>query len=159
MTTGKGAFVPTRISIAHVTTGSTVLAEPRDANGVLGTPPLTTSGKEQFAWDETGPRPGSSQGNVLLNAHTWPDGSAMGNALLASLNDGDHITLADASGHAQCYQVTDEVTVPAVGTPQRVLDRFYDTTGPPQLGIVVCSGQRLGQGQWTARTLWFAKAV
>ena len=36
------------------------------------------------------------------------------------------------------------------------LPRYYDTDGPPQIAIVVCSGRRLGPGNWEKRTVWFA---
>src|SRR5262245_11188320 len=151
-------FVPATASVEHVTTGQTVLAEARDSDGVPGIPPLAAAGKQQFAWDAPGPRPGSSQGTVRLNAHTWPDGSALGNALLSHLRIGDRISLA-GEGRTQCYRVTSRVAVPAVGAPQKVLTRYYRSTGTSQLAIVVCSGTRLRPGVWTERTLWFARPV
>ena len=61
-----------------------MITPPRDAAGIPGVPPLSSAGKTVFAWDrEQGIRPGDRRGNVLLNAHTWPDGSALGNRLLS----------------------------------------------------------------------------
>ena len=34
---------------------------------------------------------------------------------------------------------------------------YYAKDGQPQLAIVVCSGRRLGPGQWEKRTIWFAR--
>lgn len=148
-------FTPTSIAIAGVTSGAPVLALPRDADGVPGVPPLTSTGKTEFAWDRPpGIRPGSRHGNVLLNAHTWPDGTALGNHLLAGLHEGDRIVVR-GRGEALCYRVTDRVSVPADAAG----DRYYDRTGKPQLAIVVCSGTRLGPGNWTERTLWFASPI
>ncbi len=77
-------FKPQTISVPGVTKRASVVTPPRDERGVPGTPPLTTRGKSVFAWDrEQGIRPGDPAGNVLLNAHTWPDGTALGNRLLA----------------------------------------------------------------------------
>ena len=39
----------------------------------------------------------------------------------------------------------------------KTLLRYYRLDGPPRLGIVVCSGKRTGPGQWSKRTVWFAK--
>ena len=39
------------------------------------------------AGDRGGVEPGSRKGHVLLNTHTWPDGSAMGNRLLEERRD------------------------------------------------------------------------
>ena len=117
-----------------------------------GVPPLTSGGKAVFAWDrEQGIRPGDPAGNVLLNAHTWPDGSALGNHLLAGLHRGDRIVVRGDTARL-CYRVTERVEVLA----ERGLPRYYATDGAPQLAIVVCSGRRLGPGEWEKRTVWFA---
>lgn len=145
------AFDPRTIIVPGVSRAA-VVAPPRDANGVPGTPPLSSYGKSVFAWDrDQGIRPGDPAGNVLLNAHTWPDGSALGNRLLADLDRGDRIVVQGAAGEL-CYRVTERVEVLA----ERGLPRYYATDGPPQLAIVVCSGRRLGPGVWEKRTVWFA---
>ncbi len=146
------AFTPHTITVPGVTREVAVVAPPRDANGVPGTPPLSTYGKSVFAWDrEQHVRPGDPAGNVLLNAHTWPDGSALGNRLLAALRTGDRILVHGADAEL-CYRVTERVEVLA----EDGLARYYATDGPPQLAIVVCSGRRLGPGVWEKRTVWFA---
>jgi hypothetical protein len=147
-----GAFDPRTIVISGVTRGAAVVTPPRDTHGLPGTPPLTDRGKLLFAWDRAqGVRPGDSAGNVLLNAHTWPDGSALGNKLLAGLQRGDQVILVGVNTRL-CYRVTERVEVLA----ERGLPRYYDSKGPPQLAIVVCSGRRLGPGVWEKRTVWFA---
>ncbi len=98
-----------------------------------------------------GIRPGDPGGNALLNAHTWPDGSALGNKLLAGLHPGDALVVQGDAGQI-CYHVTDRIEVPA--TAQH--SGYFDTDGPPRIAIAVCSGQRVGPGHWTKRTLWFA---
>ncbi len=149
-TQAKRPFIPARISIPQVTSGATVVSPPRDSADVPGTPPLTSSGKQEIAWDDAIP-PGSEQGNVLLNAHTYPDGSALGNRMLAHLEEGDRIVVRGES-KTLCYRVTRRIEVLASDG----YAPYYDTAGPPQLAIVVCSGRRLGPGNWTHRTLWFA---
>jgi hypothetical protein len=143
---------PRTIDVPGVGRAIAVVTPPRLADGVPGAPPLTATGKRVFAWDrEQGIRPGDPAGNVLLNAHTWPDGSALGNRLLAGLQTGDRIVVA-GSRHRLCYRVTERVQVLATDG----LARYYDTDGPPQLAIIVCSGRRTGPGVWTHRTVWFA---
>ena len=117
-----------------------------------GIPPLSSVGKTVFAWDrEHGVRPGDSRGNVLLNAHTWPDGSALGNRLLQTLSRGDRIVVR-GQDTSLCYHVAERLEVLAsTGLP-----RYYATNGRHQLAIVVCSGRRLGPGVWEKRTIWFA---
>jgi hypothetical protein len=105
---------------------------------------------------DSGIRPGDRAGNALLNAHTWPDGSAIGNSLLADLDEGDRI-VAGADQGALCYQVIDRVEVRAGS--RKAAKRYFARKGPPQLAIVVCSGERLGPGRWTHRTIWYASPV
>lgn len=147
-----GGFVPTSLTVPGVVRAP-VLAVARDAADVPGTPPL--SDKRSFAWDRYGVRPGSTEGHVLLNTHTYPDGSAQGNRLLADLDEGDQVRLADRTGRLACYRVTTREEVPAEdGYPG-----WKAADGPPELVIVVCSGRRTGPGEWTHRTLWFASPV
>lgn len=153
--TAAGPFVPTSISVPGVGRQIAVLPLPRDLNGVPGVPPLNTLGKATMAFDlGSGIRPGSPRGNALLNAHTWPDGSALGNKLLGALEKGDRLVARGPLG-TLCYRVTDRVEVPLddPGT------RYYAKAGEPQLAIVVCSGRRTGPGQWTHRTIWYATPI
>jgi hypothetical protein len=130
-----------------------VITPPRDAADLPGVAPLNSTGKTVFAWDrKQGIRPGDRRGNVLLNAHTWPDGSALGNQLLRSLDRGDRIVVRGAAGSRLCYRVTERVEVLA----EDGLARYYARTGQHQLAIVVCSGRHLAPGVWEKRTVWFA---
>lgn len=154
-TTAERRFVPTAVSIPGVARRISVAALHRDAYGVPGVPPLTSVGKTEMAFDlGSGIRPGDARGNALLNAHTWPDGSALGNKLLAKLDKGDQIVVHGPLGRI-CYRVTDRVEVPADDRGVR----YYAKKGQPHVAIVVCSGKRLGPGEWTKRTLWFASPV
>jgi hypothetical protein len=153
--TALGALLPTSVSIPGVANKITVLALPRDSNNVPGTPPLTSLGKTEMAFDlGSGIKPGDPSGNALLNAHTWPDGSALGNKLLAKLQKGDQIVVHGALGQI-CYRVNDRVEVPADDNGKR----YFATSGQPQIALVVCSGKRIGPGDWTMRTIWYASPV
>jgi hypothetical protein len=148
------SFAPTSITVTGVARRVTVIAPHRDANNVPGVPPLSESGKHVFAFDpDQGVKPGDPKGNVLLNAHTWPDGSALGNQLLEGLrHDGRIVVQGNRPAQKLCYRVTRKVEVLAsAGAPD-----YYSKTGTPQLAIIVCSGRRLGPGQWEKRTIWYA---
>lgn len=157
-----GPFVPTRFTIPGVITPAPVLALPRDSRGVPDVVPISVAGMHEFAWDEApvpgvpaaiGIKPGSSRGNALFNAHTWPwpAGGALGNDMLLRLRPGKLIVL-HGKGVSQCYRVTKQVQVPALGP----YPDFYNRTGRPQIAIIVCSGVRAGPGDWLSRTIWFA---
>lgn len=151
----SGPFKPTRITVPGIVKNARVLALPRDGNNVPSVPPVSNAGKREFAWDRPpGLKPGSPKGNVLLNAHTWPDGSALGNMFLADLKKGDRIIVRGDEA-TLCYAVTRRVEVPAHDD----FPEYYEREGPPQLALIVCSGRRLGPGNWTHRTIWFASPV
>jgi hypothetical protein len=150
-TTATEPFVPTAIDITGV--DYAVQALPRDERNIPGVPSL--GDKFVVAWDAPGVRPGESRGNVLLNTHTWPDGSALGNRFLARLHEGDVFVLKEG-GIRQCYRVAERTEVSVENPP---LKRVYDREGPPHAVIIVCSGTRLGPGEWTHRMLWFAQPV
>ncbi len=148
-------FKPTRITVPGIIRNGKVLALPRDKRNVPLVPPTAATGKLQTAWDRPpGIKPGSPKGNVLLNAHTWPDGSALGNKLLKRLDKGDRIILRGDDA-TLCYEVDERIDVRASeGFPP-----YYDREGPPKIAFLVCSGKRLGPGEWTHRTIWFASPV
>ena len=151
----RHGFTPRTISVPGATRAAAIATPPRDAAGIPGTPPLTLAGKGMFAWDlEQGTRPGDPRGNVIVNTHTWPDGSALGNRLLAALHTGDRLVVRGKNVRL-CYEVTERIEVPA----DTLMPRYYRKDGPPQLAILVCSGKRLGPGIWTKRTVWFATPV
>jgi len=153
-------FTPTRVTVPGVVRDATVLALPRDAENVPSAPPISDIGKTEFAWSAApDPLPGSANGNALFNAHTWPDGTALGNKLLAGLQVGDRLMVHGRSrdGHAQllCYEVTKrQVILASDGSFE-----YYEREGPPQLALIVCSPPRLGPGNWLHRTIWYASPV
>lgn len=149
-------FRPTSLGIPGVSKQRRVLALGRDANNVPKAPPLSDSGKRQFAWDaQDNIKVGSRHGVVKLNAHTYPDGSALGNDLLGQLAAGDRLVARGERGQQRCYEVIDWVQIPA----EKRFPRYYRTDGPGRLAIAVCSGVRRGPGDWSQRTIWFAKLV
>jgi hypothetical protein len=148
-------MTPLRIAVEHVTRSAPVLALPRDGFGIPGVPPETSSGKLSFGWDAPGLRPGVRRGNAIMTAHTWPDGSAMGNFLLARLQEGDRVTVYGPGKEQLCYRVFDRLQVPFNSAGER----FYDTDGPHDLVFIVCSGTRLGPGNWTNRTIWYSRLI
>jgi hypothetical protein len=153
--TADRPFVPRMISLEGIDDRIPVVALPRDSDGNLGVPPIDHAGKSEMAFDlGSGIKPGDPQGNSLFNAHTWPDGSALGNRMLADLQEGDQIVVRGKPGYL-CYRVTERVEVPADDPGKR----YYATTGKPQIALVVCSGRRLGPGRWAMRTIWFASPV
>jgi hypothetical protein len=147
-------FAPTSIDVQDVRDELPILALERDGNDVPGVAPVTA--RDVVAWDRPprGLPPGSQRGNVLLNTHTSLDTTALGNAMLENVDVGDVIRLRNSETHL-CYRVTKRVEVSAY----EEYDPFYAEHGPPQFAFIVCSGKRLGPGEWTKRTIWFGSPI
>lgn len=156
----SGPFTPKKVTVPGVTRDATVLALPRDGANVPQAPPISDTGKTQFAWSVApDPMPGSAKGNALFNAHTWPDGTALGNKLLNGLHVGGRIIVHgighDGAARTLCYRVTKrDVIVASDGSFE-----YYEREGPPQLALIVCSPPRLGPGNWLHRTIWYASPM
>lgn len=126
-------------------------------NGLPQTLPLTSAGKTKIAWDKPSFRPGAATGHVLMSAHVWPDGSAVGNRLNLTLKRGKIIKVMGAQGQVQCYRLSQRV----VKKPSRRLAKsFYgDVHSAHRLVILTCTGVRRGPGDWSLRSLWFATPI
>ena len=150
------AFRPARLSVPATKRAVPVLARGRDRSGQPKPPPLTKAGKQAFAWDRT-VRAGARHGVVRMTAHTYPRwaGPALGNRLLRTLRVGAIVTVTGPRGERLCYRVTRKVSVPA----RRRVAAYYQSGGAPRLAILVCSGVRRGPGDWSRRTIWFAKPI
>lgn len=147
----KTPFTPTTIDIEHVRKDLPVVALARDGSDVPGVPPVSAT--HTVAWDAPGPKPGSDSGLVRLNAHTWPNNGALGNEMLANFHVGDVLMLR--SGETDlCYKVTERVEV---GAYSGYKPFFENLNVPSKFAFIVCSGKRLGPGEWSTRTIWFGE--
>ncbi len=155
LTTATGPIRPAKAVIPALNRTVDVVGVGRKRNGAIGSPPVTSRGKRLMGWDRYN-RPGTGRGSVILDAHTWPDGSALGNAMLRSLKTGSTFTIRDAAGRAVCYQIVERRSYRRSKLPRR---KMFRTWGQEQAVIVVCSGKRLGPGNWLRRTVWYAVPV
>ena len=150
-------FVPVSVSVAQIGSRD-VQSLPRITVGDNGfsLPDPQGANPSVFAWDREGARPGSTRGAVNLLAHTYPPGqTALGNQLFDVLQVGDIIIvrgLSDSLG----YRVVERMQADVADYPA---DRVLDTDGKSVLTITICSGERLGPGNWTMRTVWFAEPL
>lgn len=145
---------PDLISLPDIKHSSAVIPVRRTRSGAAGAPPLNRNGKWVFARDRQ-VLPGARRGAFLLAAHTWPDGTALGNRLLRRLKVGDDIDVFNRKrSRAACYRVTKREQYPVGKVPR---NRAFKAWGKHKLVIVVCSGKRLGPGRWSHRTLWYAR--
>lgn len=148
-------FVPAKAGIPALGHAFRVIRVPRTRDNAVGAGPVTEQGKWLVAMDPH-TLPASRRGTVILAAHTWPDGSALGNALLRGLHRGDRIVLAGKGGKRACYRITERASYPVRDVPRR---KAFRSWGREQVVIVACSGRRLGPGNWSRRTIWYGVPI
>lgn len=150
-------FIPERISIAQVGSRPVqALARISVGDNGFSLPDPQDANPQVFAWDKDGAQPGSNKGAVNLTAHTYPPGQvALGNQLFDELQVGDIVTVHGSSDSLR-YQVTERVQVNVADYPQ---ERVLTTHAPSVLTVTICSGERLGPGNWSMRTVWFAQPM
>jgi hypothetical protein len=144
-------FVPVKAALPALGRSVRVI-QVRRSHGAVGAGPVTLRGKWLMAMDPY-TRPGSGRGTVILSGHAWPDGSALGNAMVRDLQVGHLVTLRGKKGQRACYQVAERASYRANKVPVR---KVFRQRGPERVVIVTCSGRRLGPGHWTRRTVWYA---
>jgi hypothetical protein len=144
-------FVPVKAALPALGRSVGVIQVSR-SHGAVGAGPVTQRGKWLMAMDPQ-TRPGSGRGTVILSGHAWPDGSALGNAMVRDLQVGNFVKLRGKKGQRACYQVAERASYRANKVPLR---KVFRPRGPERVVIVTCSGRRLGPGHWTRRTVWYA---
>lgn len=151
----RHGFVPTRARIPAIGRSVRVVEVGRTSSGAVGAVPTTDANKWVMSMDPQ-TLPASRRGSVLLAGHTWPDGSALGNAMLKNLHRGDRIVLAGKNHKVACYRVSERKSYPVNDVPSR---SAFRSSGNERVVIVACSGKRLSPGHWSRRTLWYAVPV
>lgn len=153
-------FVPDRFVIERVNADEPVVALNVDSEGNVAAPPLDEP--RMASWWSGGPKPGSTEGKVLLNIHTYRNGGALGNELYANgtsaLEPGDLIKLFGPDGQVQCYEFT-EATKVWVSEYDPDSDVMIDFDGAPQLVMIICWDFNSSSEEWDSRIFFHAKPV
>ncbi|WP_148060582.1 class F sortase [Luteococcus japonicus] len=156
--TSASPLVPTRITLGDVASDAPVMSLGLAADGTAAAPPKDQP--KTVGWYNLGPRPGSDKGKVVLTAHTYHRGGALGNALNSEqgLRLGDVIRLTDASGRTLCYRHTRtaKVMVKDYDPKSTVL---YDDHGAPMLAIVICWDYERSTKFWASRIIFYAEPL
>lgn len=131
-----GPGVPSHITIPTVGVDTTVIALGLDGHGAPAAPPADQ--RRAVAWYDLGPMPGSASGNVLMNGHTYLDGSAVFNGL-STIKVGDPVVVTVPAGRI-AYDVQSVRQVGKADYPRVMADAVNDFSGPPRLVLTTCSG-------------------
>lgn len=157
--TQASPIVPTRITMGSVTTDSPVLSLGLAGDGSIETPPFDQP--RSVGWFNGGPKPGAAQGKVVLTAHTFHKGGALGNALhdeKSGLKVGDVIRVTDASGKTLCYRYTKQAKL-LVKNYDPNSTAVYDNDGKPMLAIVICWDWDAARKFWDSRVVYYAEPL
>lgn len=156
--THPGPLVGTTLTLQGHGKAMPMLELGKAADGSPATPP----GNDGYtiAWYDQGPQVGSASGHVILTAHTFRYGGALGNELNSGLlSEGDIFRISDGSGQTVCYRFSHALKV-LVDDYDPTSDVLYDASGAPQLVLVVCADYPLtGHGEPQARALYYADLV
>ena len=166
-TANFGYFTPTRAVVSNGIGSVHVVSVGLTRTGQMGAPPKTSTGLHEFGWYSKGYPPGYGSGGVAMDAHVYfPNGTlrstqgglALGNALLLHVYRGSTITLYNSTGtHHVCYRVSARTVYAPSNVPMHAI--VYGHSGGQQLGIIVCSGRRLSNGNYSSRTVFYAQAA
>jgi hypothetical protein len=104
-------------------------------------------------------KPGSASGLVVMTAHSWPDGTALGNWLMTHLAVGDVLVLDGDHGQRQCYRIAGKQIYPRESVPWTQTYGPHPPGTPPRLTITICYWPRLGPENWLNREVWTAVPI
>ncbi|WP_394276755.1 class F sortase [Luteococcus sp.] len=152
-------MTPTRATVGDLVRDTPVLSLGVAKDGSVATPPF--SQPNSIGWYNLGPRPGDVTGKVVLTAHTFRNGGALGNAMHASkdgLRPGDVIRISDASGRTLCYRYTTSTKI-AVKDYDPDSTVLYDAKGRHQLAIVTCWDFDARREHWDSRIIYYAEPI
>jgi hypothetical protein len=122
---------------------------PADAAGKrpLGNP----VDRRDAGWYEAGPKPGSGRGTVLINGHTYRNGSAIFKEDFADrAQEGQRIDIVQANGSTCAYRIERiwrEVDAKRDYPGIVAREGLYDFAGPERLFLATCGGRWSNQIQ------------
>ncbi|WP_145978634.1 class F sortase [Granulicoccus phenolivorans] len=127
-----------------------------DSTGAPGAPPLNQM--YSAAWYNKSPRPGSGQGNVIINIHSWASGAALGNDLRTGIRSGDVIRVVGDGGQVACYRFRDMIKFRVADYDPRS-GIYHNKSGRPQLAIMTCWDRNKSTGEYESRVIMYADYV
>jgi len=150
---------PVRFAMTALGIDTSVVALSLTSGGDLGTP--SDGDKKSAGWFPS-VLAGAARGTVLMDGHTYHDGSALFTLGFArQVRTGMVMRLSCADGHAFSYRLS-EITldVSPASYPGFVTSRaLYSADGPAQLVIITCTDYIPAQRVWAHRAILIATPV
>jgi hypothetical protein len=153
---GSGPCRPTRFVMSDLGIDTAVVNLSVTPDGDLGTP--SDSQRTSAGWFPS-VLAGADHGTVLMDGHTYHDGSAIFKpSFKQTVRPGMVMRLACADGHAFSYRVAEVVVdLSPASYPRFVTSRdLYAADGPAQLVMVTCTDYLPAQRVWANRAVVIA---
>lgn len=161
-TTAPGAIEhPVRFKVDARGVDSKMITTGTDPDGAPGAPPK--SEPNTTGWFNGSPEVGTTQGNVMLTIHTYSPkngANALGNKLYsdAGLKPGDIIRIIDQNGQQVCYRYRESLKI-WVDKYDENSGVYWNTTGRPQLAIMICWDHNNKTEEWDSRIVFYADLI
>lgn len=150
---------PVRFAMAGLGIDASVVTLSVTAEGDLGTP---SDGERASAGWFPSVLAGADRGTVLMDGHTYHDGSAIfSTSFKDQVRTGMVMRLSCPDGHAFSYRVSEVIVdVSPADYPSLVTGRnLYAPAGPPQLVMITCTDYIPAQRVWAHRAVVIATPI
>jgi hypothetical protein len=147
---------PTRLDIPGLGVDAPVIKIGLERNGTLATP--SDADKNKAGWYPT-VLPGSSQGSVLMDAHTYHDDTALfKTSFKHTVGIGMTMQLFCADGRSLGYRISEiKLDLTPNTYPDFVMSRrLYALDGPPQVVMITCTDWDPVSRDWNNRAILIA---
>ncbi len=152
-------LVPAMFTVDSLGISAPVLSvDSDDHDGTMAPPSYQPN---TVAWWNEGPKPGSTKGHVVLTAHTYRNGGALGNELHDStkgLKPGAILRLSDSSGKTLCYRYQKSTKIWAANYDDNSSVIYADDSAPDVV-LVVCWDFDRSRETWNSRIVFHASPV
>ncbi len=150
---------PVRFTMGGLGIDASVVTLAVTAEGDLGTP--SDANRTSAGWFPS-VLAGADRGTVLMDGHTYHDGSAIfDTSFKDQVRAGMLMRLSCADGHAFSYRVSEIIVDLSPGTyPSLVKSRnLYAASGPAQLVMITCTDYIPAQRVWANRAVVIATPI
>ncbi len=150
---------PVRLAMAELGVDASVVTLSLTPEGDLGTP--SDQDKTSAGWFPS-VLAGAARGTVLMDGHTYHDGSAIFRPTFKQqVRAGMVMRLSCSDGHAFSYRIAEvALDVSPDAFPSFVAKRaLYASDGPPQLVMITCTDYNASRRVWDNRAILIATPI
>lgn len=152
-------IMPNHFDVPARGLSESVIPVGQEPDGAIGAPPLDQ--KFTLGVWSSGPKIGSTKGNVIGTAHTWTGAIGLGNVVNGEtgkgLQPGDVIRFTDGTTTV-CYIYREKVHF-TVASYDENSTMWINPEGKPQFTIMICDDFNTKTQDWDSRIIFYADLV